>query len=687
MLFKFNNTNNIFVFVACGNNSHINTLNFSLKYLKKFSSNKIIVVTDLSRNNDNIEHNNIINIKTPKNFDNHQASIWLKTSLHNILPKGPLYCYLDSDIIAVNQNCNKIFEQFKAPITFAYDHCRMQQFSPYSVNCNCLNNHIKDKNDFETKISEIVNSKNYPPDYSNPNIRKLYSTLQNIKYHPVKNIGSIIRTLLSFLGFELKIKNDLILSKRKKAFILNNEIFEYPSLFFYRKDIKEKTNYSFNWFQLKWLKPDKSEFSRNSCEHLSIAIKNKFGVEINESNWQHWNGGVFLFNEQSHEFMETWHKYTLQIFDDKYWKTRDQGTLIATAWKFGLKNHPTIPQEFNFIADYYKWDIKLKQNTPSIEIISNNKIIKPKFIHVYHEFGNKNWDLWQNIENIHNPEIKSSDDKLTSDNKIVNGLWIGNSLSQLELLTIKSFVNNGHIFYLWTYKPLFTNIPENVIIKDANEIIPENKIFRYKHKNQFGHGKGSLGGFSDIFRYKLLYEYGGWWTDMDVTCLKPLNFKEEYIFRTHHKLKVVGNIMKCPKHSTLMKNCYEKAIKEIDAENKDWHKPIKILVNEIQIQNLENFIVEISNQDRWAIVRKLLTSCKTLPDNWYLIHWINEEWRRNHIRKDFFIKKSTLGVLMLKNGFNGVEISSFNKLLYSYRLLYYVAAIKQLPSFLKRIFN
>ena len=112
MLFKFNNTNNIFVFVACGNNSHINTLNFSLKYLKKFSSNKIIVVTDLSRNNDNIEHNNIINIKTPKNFDNHQASIWLKTSLHNILPKGPLYCYLDSDIIAVNQNCNKIFEQF-----------------------------------------------------------------------------------------------------------------------------------------------------------------------------------------------------------------------------------------------------------------------------------------------------------------------------------------------------------------------------------------------------------------------------------------------------------------------------------------------------------------------------------------------------------------------------------------------
>ncbi|PIP54114.1 MAG: hypothetical protein COX07_07095, partial [Bacteroidetes bacterium CG23_combo_of_CG06-09_8_20_14_all_32_9] len=82
---------NIFVFVVCGDNSNINTVNFSLRYLKKLTSNKIIVVTDLQRNESKIEHVHILDIKTSENFDNHKASIWLKTSLHNILPKGPLY--------------------------------------------------------------------------------------------------------------------------------------------------------------------------------------------------------------------------------------------------------------------------------------------------------------------------------------------------------------------------------------------------------------------------------------------------------------------------------------------------------------------------------------------------------------------------------------------------------------------
>lgn len=680
------NCDKIFVFVVCGDNSNIGTLNFSLQYLKKFTANKIIVVTDLQRNESIIKHENILDIKTPENFSHHKASIWLKTSLHNILPKGPLYCYLDSDVIAVNQNCNNIFEQFKTPITFAADHCKMQDFSPYSVNCNCLNNHIKDKNDFETKISEIVKSKNYPPDYFNPNTKKLYRILQNIKNHPLKNIGSIFCTLLSIIGFEFKIKNDLVLSKRKKAFILNNEMFEYPSLFFYRKEIKEKINYSFNWLQLKWLKPDKTKFSKNSCEHLLQAIYNKFGIEITEPNWQHWNGGVFLFNEQSHEFMETWHQLTMQIFEDKYWKTRDQGTLIVTAWKFGLKNHPTLPQEFNFIADYYKWDIDLKVYSNKLEISQNGKLISPNFVHVYHEFGNKKWDLWNYIESLNSHETKSQENILSPENKIVHGLWIGNSLSKLELLTITSFTNNGHIFYLWTYEPLLTNIPENVIIKDANEIIPENKIFRYKHKNQFGHGKGSLGGFSDIFRYKLLYKYGGWWTDMDVTCLKPLNFVEPYVFRTHNKLELVGNLMKCPKNSTLMRICYERASTEINAENTDWHKPINILVGEVNNQHLENCINEISNPDSWRLIRKLLIKKTSIPNKWYAIHWVNEEWRRNHIRKDFFLKNSTLGFLMNECELYSKKISFFARIYYYFNLLYLIAALRQFPSFIKRKF-
>ena len=99
------------------------------------------------------------------------------------------------------------------------------------------------------------------------------------------------------------------------------------------------------------------------------------------------------------------------------------------------------------------------------------------------------------------------------DNEIVHMLWIGDTLSAMEQLTVQSFLQCGYRVYLWTYSPdLFA--PAGVVRKDANEIIPEEKIFTYNHYNKFGHGKKSYSGFSDIFRYKLLYEHGGIWSDM-----------------------------------------------------------------------------------------------------------------------------------------------------------------------------
>ncbi len=274
--------------------------------------------------------------------------------------------------------------------------------------------------------------------------------------------------------------------------------------------------------------------------------------------------------------------------------------------------------------------------------------------------------------------------ELIPENKIVHSLWIGHSLSLLELLTINSFIKNGHVFYLWIYQPLIHPLPKEIVCKDANMIIPENKIFRYKNKNQFGHGKGSLGGFSDIFRYRLLYEYGGWWTDMDITCLKPLNFNHQYVFRTHHELKLVGNLMKCPKNSTLMKTCYERAILEINADNKDWNKPIQILVDEVKNQHLENFIMELSNPDSWRLIRIFLIKKNLLPEEWYVLHWVNEEWRRNHINKEMFRPNSTYGILMNEYGINQKKSSPISKFIYRLNLTYLVAGLRQLPWFFMR---
>ncbi|OFY94111.1 MAG: hypothetical protein A2309_03600 [Bacteroidetes bacterium RIFOXYB2_FULL_35_7] len=232
---------------------------------------------------------------------------------------------------------------------------------------------------------------------------------------------------------------------------------------------------------------------------------------------------------------------------------------------------------------------------------------------------------------------------------------------------------------MWVYEKILTPLPPAVVLRDANEIIPADKIFRYKYKNQFGHGKGSLGGFSDIFRYKLLYEHGGWWADMDVTCIKPFDFAAAYVFRTHQSLKVVGNIMKCPPKSELMKLCYEKAIQTIDEENKDWHKPIQILNDYISELNLEKYIIEMSNPDSWRMIRKLLNTDFFPPEKWNAIHWVNEEWRRNGLDKNYYLNNSYLGKLMQKyriekNNKNALQVFSEKiKLSYPYAACKYVA--------------
>lgn len=204
-----------------------------------------------------------------------------------------------------------------------------------------------------------------------------------------------------------------------------------------------------------------------------------------------------------------------------------------------------------------------------------------------------------------------------------HSLWIGKKLGKTELLTLKSFQKFGHTIHLWTYSPI-TNIPEGIIVEDANEMIAEKDVFSYEKNGNIDWGKGSYAGFSDIFRYKLLFEKGGWWVDMDVTCLKPFEISEPYFFRNHWKLPVVGNIMKCPKGSELMQNCYERARLEVTKDNTDWHKPITILNEEIEKLGLMHYRkLGLFNLDMMHTIEPYLKNKYEFPRDWMGIHWIN----------------------------------------------------------------
>lgn len=108
------------------------------------------------------------------------------------------------------------------------------------------------------------------------------------------------------------------------------------------------------------------------------------------------------------------------------------------------------------------------------------------------------------------------------DKQIAKSLWIGDRLFPQHIISINSFIQNGFEYNLYVYDDV-KNVPSGVILCDANEVIPKDEIWYYNS----GFNKGSPSGFSNQFRFKILYEYGGLWTDTDMVLMKPYNFHDK----------------------------------------------------------------------------------------------------------------------------------------------------------------
>jgi len=108
----------------------------------------------------------------------------------------------------------------------------------------------------------------------------------------------------------------------------------------------------------------------------------------------------------------------------------------------------------------------------------------------------------------------------------IHAFWGGRPLGELEWLAMRSFLFHKHRFVLWTYDRTLT-VPDGVEIADAGTLVePEvfakwNTLVTHPHKMQT---------FANWLRYLLIFSHGGWWVDMDIVCLKPLSFDQEYVF-------------------------------------------------------------------------------------------------------------------------------------------------------------
>ena len=505
-----------FVLLACGEH-YVRRVNTALTFLKRVTRNEIVVLR--ARALSPIEHDQVISCVPPAHFSDAQATVALKTNVHRLVRSDKReWCYLDSDVIVVDPEINRIFDHRKAEVAFASDHTDIDTQSKHIVRCEC---------------------------------------------------------------------------------------------------------------------------SRQRCEHLRREIEKQFEIRIDDGRWFPWNGGTFVFGPDSSDFLDCWHEYAAATLGLDFWCPRDQGALAAAVWKAGLQAAPMLPRRFNRIVDGMTgidmdkrrrvFASQLKVDT-SYRLPGNKSTRKdgPVCLHFINDtIGRVGWKNWDDVAALlrrpRSEAASTQSQPLTPDNRIVHGLWIGKYLSNLELLTLHSFIRHGHEFHLWLYDDLVTPLPPGVVIEDAAELLPKESIFTKKNLDaECGVGKGSYGPFSDLFRYKLLYEKGGYWVDMDITCLRPLDIRAPYLFRSH-RIGVMGNLIKCPRHSAMMRRAYEETLARANRHAK-WLYANRILTAQVRKSRLSRFIRhDICNEDSWTgAVQFMLDHDLQIPKAWYAIHWINE---------------------------------------------------------------
>jgi mannosyltransferase OCH1-like enzyme len=224
---------------------------------------------------------------------------------------------------------------------------------------------------------------------------------------------------------------------------------------------------------------------------------------------------------------------------------------------------------------------------------------------------------------------------------IVQGLWIGPDLSDMERLSLLSYLRNGHDFLLYVYDNP-TNVPEGVVLKDAASILPRSMIFQYRdHK--------SYAGFANYFRYKLLLEHGGYWSDLDTVCLSPLDFDGAYVFSSeddHGRTKVNNALTKVPPGSRLMEAAW-RICQGSDPAQIAWGETGPGLLNRlVREQGLEGYVQEPGvfcpiHFRQWVSVLDPQRQFRFGPET-RAIHLWQEMWRRAEQPKDYSYDKDCL---------------------------------------------
>jgi hypothetical protein len=141
--------------------------------------------------------------------------------------------------------------------------------------------------------------------------------------------------------------------------------------------------------------------------------------------------------------------------------------------------------------------------------------------------------------------------------------WHGDALSPYEWMCLKSFrAKHDDVFFV-SYDDK-VSVPEGIQVINANEVCDKALLDKFIY-----HGKPSLAGFTDYFRYRLIQKHEVCWFDADMMCLSPdESIFSDFIFGFEHELSINNAILKLPRNHgallELIKTCEENIGKDLE---------------------------------------------------------------------------------------------------------------------------
>lgn len=132
----------------------------------------------------------------------------------------------------------------------------------------------------------------------------------------------------------------------------------------------------------------------------------------------------------------------------------------------------------------------------------------------------------------------------------ISALWIEGSLSFLEQLCLKSFIDAGHKVTLYHYGDV-EKVPEGVDMSSATEFLPQKEFLLHKRT-------GSPALHSDVFRYRMLKKSKNViWADTDAYCLRPFETETGHYFGWESEKHVNGGVLGLPSDSSALDQLIE----------------------------------------------------------------------------------------------------------------------------------